>query len=142
MKKLGLLFVFVLAASFQLSAQCNSFAKKTCIPKLSPFTHNGQLNIQQLAPGEEAELDLTLYSGMGYRILVCGQEVLGKLQFEVLDNKNNKVFDNKEHDMVTSWDFEVQSTQKMTVIVKVPPADKKTGIEPTGCATVLVGFKP
>ena len=62
------------------------------MPELNPFTHNGQLNIQQMAPGEEAELDLTFYSGMSYRLLICCQDAIGKAQFQVFDNKNKLVF--------------------------------------------------
>jgi hypothetical protein len=123
-------------------AQCNQFAKKSCMPDLNPFTHNGQLNIQQMAPGEEAELDLTFYSGMSYRLLICAQDILGKAQFQVYDNKNKLVFDNKDHDMARFWEFEVASTQQMKVVVIIPPAPKASNdISKVGCAAVLVGFK-
>ena len=123
-------------------AQCNQFAKKTCMPELNPFTHNGQLNIQQMAPGEEAELDLTFYSGMSYRLLICGQDILGKAQFQVYDNKNKLVFDNKDHNYAKFWEFEVASTQQMKVVVIIPPAAKASNdISKVGCAAVLVGFK-
>lgn len=96
-----------LALSGVSMAQCNQFAKKSCMPELNPFTHNGQLNITPMAPGEEAELDLTFYSGMSYKLLVCAQEILGKAQFQVYDNKNKIVFDNKDHNFAKSWEFEV-----------------------------------
>ena len=134
-----LLFVGVSAVS---QAQCNQFAKKTCMPELNPFTHNGQLNIQQMAPGEEAELDLTFYSGMSYRLLICSQDAIGKAQFQVFDNKNKLVFDNKEHNYAKFWEFEVASTQQMKVVVIIPPAAKASNdLSKVGCAAVLVGFK-
>lgn len=134
------LFCMVLASASM--AQCNQFAKKSCMPELNPFTHNGQLNIQQMAPGEEAELDLTFYSGMSYKLLICAQEMLGKAQFQVYDNKNKIVFDNKDHNFAKFWEFEVASTQQMKVVVIIPPAPKAANdISKAGCAAVLVGFK-
>jgi hypothetical protein len=131
-----------LAMSGVSMAQCNQFAKKSCMPELNPFTHNGQLNIQQMAPGEEAELDLTFYSGMSYKLLICAQEILGKAQFQVYDNKNKMVFDNKDHNYAKFWEFEVASTQQMKVVVIIPPAPKAANdLSKTGCAAVLVGFK-
>lgn len=139
-----LLFTLTIALAFSAnaSAQCNQFAKKSCMPELAPFTHNGQLNIQQMAPGEEAELDLTFYSGMSYRLLICSQESIGKAQFQVYDNKNKLVFDNKDHNFTKLWEFEVQSTQQMKVVVIIPKAAKASNdISKVGCAAVLVGFK-
>jgi hypothetical protein len=135
--------IFLLAGLSVISkAQCNQFAKKNCMPELNPFTHNGQLNIQQMAPGEEAELDLTFYSGMSYRLLICTQDILGKAQFQVYDNKNKLVFDNKDHNDAKFWEFEVASTQQMKVVVIIPPAAKSANdISKVGCAALLVGFK-
>jgi hypothetical protein len=135
--------LFLIAGTAGISeAQCNQFAKKTCMPELNPFTHNGQLNIQQMAPGEEAELDLTFYSGMSYRLLICCQDAIGKAQFQVFDNKNKLVFDNKDHNFAKFWEFEVASTQQMKVVVIIPPAPKTSNdLSKTGCAAVLVGFK-
>lgn len=140
--KIVLASFFCIALASVSNAQCNQFAKKTCMPELNPFTHNGQLNIQQMAPGEEAELDLTFYSGMSYRLLICSQEMIGKAQFQVYDNKNKLVFDNKDHNFAKFWEFEVASTQQMKVVVIIPPAAKAANdISKTGCAAVLVGFK-
>jgi hypothetical protein len=137
-----LFFIACLAYSSVNYAQCNAFAKKNCMPALAPFTHNGQLNIQQMSPGEEAELDLTFYSGMSYRLLVCAQEMIGKPQFQVFDNKNKIVFDNKDHEAAQFWDFTVESTQQMKVVVIIPKGTKSANeINKLGCASVLVGFK-
>lgn len=134
-------FLF-LAMAGNVSAQCNQYAKKSCMPELNPFTHNGQLNIQQMAPGDEAELDLTFYSGMSYKLLICAQEAIGKARFQVFDSKDKVVFDNKDHDFASSWEFEVASTQKMKVVVIIPPGSKSANeLSKVGCAAVLVGFK-
>lgn len=140
-KVLLLSSIFILTIN-SVQAQCNQYAKKNCMPELNPFTHNGQLNIVQMSPGEEAELEIPFYSGMSYKLLVCAQEVIGKAQFQVYDSKNKIVYDNKDHDFAKSWEFEVSSTQKMKIVVIIPQGPKASnGISKVGCAAVLVGFK-
>ncbi len=138
---LSLFTALLLSISFNpASAQCNAFTKKKCMPTLSPYIHNGQLNSVALAPGEDAELVMTFYSGQDYRLLVCNQEVLGDVSFKVLDSQHTQLFDSKE-DKTGQWDFYVKSTQQLIVQVIVPPAKSKTGIVDQGCVSVLVGFK-
>ena len=138
---LSLFTALLLSISFNsANAQCNAFTKKKCMPALSPYIHNGQLNSVALTPGEDAELVITFYSGQDYRLLVCYQEVLGDVSFKVLDSQHTQLFDSKE-DKVNQWDFNVKSTQQLIVQVIIPPAKSKTGIVDQGCVSVLVGFK-
>ena len=138
---LSLVTALLLSVSFNSAqAQCNAFTKKKCMPTLSPYIHNGQLNSVSLTPGEDAELVMTFYSGQDYRLLVCNQEVLGDVSFKVLDSQHTQLFDSKE-DKTGQWDFNVKSTQQLIVQVIVPPAKSKTGIVDQGCVSVLVGFK-
>ena len=131
------LFLIPIAAD----AQCKTFVKKQCLPKLSPFIHNGQMNSTVLLSGDNAELAMTFYSGQNYRILVCAQEVLGKVQFKLKDANNNVVFNSKDQGDVTSWDFNVATTQQLIVEVIVPPSDATNDIVPNGCVSIVVGFK-
>ena len=144
MRKLSFLLLILLtgASGYFVLAQCNSFNKKTCMPELKEYTHNGQYNSTVLSPGETAELEMNLFSDNEYRIVVCGQEILGDLQYKITDEKGTVIFDNKDHQMAKMWDFTVQSTQKLIIEVTVPQG-KKSANEMTvsGCASVLVGFK-
>lgn len=123
-------------------SQCKSFIAKQCMPKISPFTHNGQLNSTTLMEGETAELLMTFYSGQDYRILVCAQKILGQAQFKLLDANRNVVFDSKQG---TSdfWDFSVKSTQQLIIQVSIPkPEESPNSFVQSGCVAVLIGFKP
>jgi hypothetical protein len=120
-------------------SQCNGFTKKKCLPTLKPFIHNGQLNSTVLVAGETAELLMTFYSGQEYRILVCGQEELGGTEFRLLDNARKVIFASKEHKNAKMWDFNVKSTQQITVEVIAPPSSGPHNN--SGCVSVLVGFK-
>ena len=122
-------------------SQCKNIAKKQCLPKLSPFVHNGQVNSTVLLAGQTAELEITLNSGMDYRILVCAAEVLGKAFFKLVDTDKNVVFNSKDSNVPEFWDFNVQSTQQFTLEVSVPESSSPNDIVPSGCVSVLVGFK-
>ena len=121
-------------------AQCKGFVKKQ-IPKLAPFIHNGQVNSSVLLSGDQAELTLTFYSGQTYRILVSNQEVLGDVYFIMKDADKKELFNSKTAGKSDFWDFSVESTQQMTVQVVVPNTDTPSGLVPSGCVSILVGFK-
>ncbi|MCB0396608.1 MAG: hypothetical protein KDD36_08145 [Flavobacteriales bacterium] len=102
------------------------------------------MNSAILAEGETAELLLTFYGGQSYRVAVCSQEVIGQVEFRLLDTKRNVIFDNTQHNLAKTWDFNVKSTQQIIVEINVPKrteGGKAVAMVPTGCVTILVGFK-
>ena len=134
-----LIGALALLTSVNSFSQCKGFVKKQ-IPKLSPFIHNGQINSSVLLSGDHAELTLTFYSGQNYRILVTGQETLGNVFFVVRDAGKNQIFSSKDQKS-DYWDFTVESTQQLTIEVMVPDVDAPSGLVPSGCVSILVGFK-
>ncbi len=104
--------------------------------RLAPFTHNGQLNSASLPEGGVVDFKLTCYTGLTYRLALAADPVLGKVSFRVLDEDNNEVY-NSNDDNTTSWDFNVGSSQELTVEISVPLTDKSI----RGCVALLVGFK-
>jgi len=124
-------------------AQCNSstFIKKKCIPKIQPFTQSGQIITNKLSSEQKTELKLTFSSGQDYRILICSEELLGDVSFRVRDVMGKIIFDSKDHDYPDFWDFKVISTQQFIVDVSVPPSDSPSSIPPTGCVSIIIGFK-
>jgi len=127
--------VLVSALSFTASAQCKGIVKKN-MDKLTPFTHNGQLNSVSLNEGGVADFKITCYTGLTYRLALAADPILGKVTFRVLDEDNNEVYNSKDNN-ATSWDFNVGSSQELTVEITVPLTDKNI----RGCAALLVGFK-
>jgi len=123
------------------TAQCNVFVKKKCMMKIQPFTHNGQTNTSTLTSGQNSELNMTFYAGQDYRILVCAQEALGEVTFKVMDMSHKVVFDSKENDSPDFWDFKVKNTQQLIVHVDVPKSNSPATVQPSGCVSVMVGFK-
>ncbi len=121
------------------TAQCNTFTKNECKPKLDPYIYNGQLNSAVLNEGDMAELMLTFYSNQDYRIVVCAAKELGKVHFRLTDTKGTEIFSNKDHNMTDTWDFHTNTTQQLVVEVSVP--ETSTGeLYKSGCVSILVGF--
>lgn len=138
-------FFTVLTALFTLSAdaQCRSFVKKKCLPSLAPYTTNGQINTAQFATGDQADIPLSFFENTSYKIIVCSQEVLGNVNFKILDAKQNVLFDNADKDFVNHFEFKSSSNQTLTLHVEVPD-EKKDNLSQmmhTGCVSVIIGFK-
>ena len=124
-----------------IHAQCNPFVKKVCKPKILPFTDNGQVNIKTLTAGEKTTLNVNFFAGQAYRILVCAEELLGAVTFIVTDATHAVVFDSNQHDQVDFWDFRMRSSQSLQVEITAPPSTSTSSILPTGCVSIMVGFK-
>ncbi|MFH2096848.1 MAG: hypothetical protein ABIJ16_14155 [Bacteroidota bacterium] len=122
-------------------SQCKTFTKNNCLQDLEPYVYDGQLNSAILTEGDVAELLLTLYGGQDYRILVCGQEILGSIEFNLYDTNRNLIFSNKDHDYTTHWDFTSNSTQQLIVQVVVPKQESNSEMLHNGCVSILKGFK-
>lgn len=121
-------------------AQCSKNWSRKCINKVTPFTHNGQMNTTQLREGQKTETVLTFYSGQDYRILVCAEETLENVSFVVYDGKGKLVFDSKTKNNTDVWDFKVKTTTQLKVVVDAGKNENSKGTA-TGCVSILVGFK-
>ena len=133
----------VFAVTIMLSSvgfgQCKSFTKKKCMPDLLPYIHNGQLNSISLFPGESASLKVPFYSGQDYRIMACAHKLLGDVYFEVKTSDDNPVYNSQGKS--NAWDFNVASTQELTIDVYVAEDEAASEMAQSGCVAVLVGFK-
>jgi hypothetical protein len=140
-KKLVIAALFTTAVTFEAVAQCKpTWAKKKCMPKVSPFIHNGQMNSTQLREGEKMQSTLTFYSGQDYRILICSEETLENVSFVVYDVNGMVVFDSKSNNNTDLWDFKVKTTSELRIEVDAGTNEYGDGTA-TGCVTILVGFK-
>ena len=139
------LILLILAVNFYTNgfAQCNVYAKYKCMPKLKPYLNTEQLYSTTLLADDKAELFMTFYYGIDYRIIVCAQDVLGKIQFNLKDGNNNVVFTTKGYGSIM-WDFNVENTQEFTIEVLTPSAQvTSTGeaVDKGGCLSIVVGSK-
>jgi hypothetical protein len=141
LKSITLLAVLIFTVSGSLNAQCKAFAKKECLPALSPYTHDGNYHAAVLVEGEEAELYKTFYSDMDYRVAIVGEDKLPAIEFIVMDANKNVLYTNKDKDYATTWDFKLQSSQQLKLIVKVTSFNKPGETPASGCVAIMFGFK-
>jgi len=134
------LFACMLTLPMAMNAQCKQFAKNTCKAGLDPYQHDGNYHAALLIEGEEAELYKTFYSDRNYRIGVCGASNLSPIEFKVVDTRNGKVlYDNSLKDFDWKWDFKLESSQQLKIMVKVPVPNENV-IEPEeGCVAIMFG---
>jgi len=131
-----LLFLVAMGAH----AQCRSFAKNKCVPGLAPYKFNESFNAAQLAPGEEAEVNLTLFSGQEYRLMVCTHPILGEINWKLVDQNNTTVFESLASDPKPHFDLKAAGTTQLKVVVSVPER-ASTDMVHVGCVAILMGFK-
>ena len=146
MRKYLPIFILVLvftSISYDISAQCKGFAKKVCKSELIPYIHDGNYNAAMLTEGEEADFYKTFYADQQYRLLVCGTESLPQIEFKVVDANRNVLYSNRDHNMSKAWDFKLESSQQLRIIIKVPTSGtKKADAEIlNGCVAIMIGFK-
>ena len=133
-------FTFLLTT--QINAQCKGFAKKMCKPELIPYIHDGNYNAAILTEGEEAELYKTFFSDQEYRLAVCAAPNIEPIEFKVVDANRKVLYNNKDHDMSKVWDFKLESSQQLKIIVKVPVSSDGEKMDPeSGCVAIMFGFK-
>jgi hypothetical protein len=135
-------FMALIMGGLELSAQCKYFTQRKCLPQLSPYQNNGQINTTVLFEGDSASLRMTFFSEQEYRLVVCSHTSLGdSVYFKIRDLDNELLYNSKGKDNV--WDFKVNSTQDLSVDVIVPrQANNMTGLPQSGCVSVILGFKP
>jgi hypothetical protein len=145
MNKVIILFLGILIFSFSandVNAQCKRFTEKQCLPSLVPFTSNGQIYTTTLYEGDSASMNMTFYSLLDYRLMVCSHSVLGEdVHFKVKDGDGEVVFNSKGK-ANNYWDFRVNSTQDLNIEVVIPDSEENlTDMVKSGCVSVILGFK-
>jgi hypothetical protein len=144
MRRIYQLIALVIALSFtslSVSAQCKGFAKKICKLELIPYIHDGNYHAAILSEGEEAELYKTFYAGQSYRLAVCGSDALMDIEFQVIDAYKNVLYDNTKNNNARVWDFEVEASQQLKIMVRVPLNNTKSEYPASGCVAIMFGFK-
>lgn len=133
--------MFIFATTFSVDGQCKAFAKKVGLPELGTFTHDGNYHAAILVEGEEAELYKTFYSDMDYRVAICGEAKLPNIEFKILDASKNVLYSNKDANYAKTWDFKLQSSQQLKLVLKVSSFNQAGDNPASGCVSIMFGFK-
>ena len=78
---------------------------------------------------------------MDYRVSICGEDKLPEVEFRVLDANKNVLYSNKDANYAKTWDFKLQSSQQLKILVKVHPSGKSAEEVVSGCVAIMFGFK-
>ena len=140
-KTIPLIALLVFAFSISSFGQCKAFAKKECLPELGNYTHDGNYHAAVLVEGEEAELYKTFYSDMEYRVAIVGEDKLPTVEFTVMDANKNVLYSNKDHDYASTWDFRLEASQQLKLVVKVSKFNAADEMPASGCVAIMFGFK-
>ena len=136
------LFALLLVLPMAVNGQCKQFAKNTCKAGLEPYQHDGNYHAALLIEGEEAELYKTFYSDREYRIGVCGANNLEAVEFKVVDTRDGKVlYDNSLNGYDWKWDFNLESSQQLKIMVKVPVPVGNIDEPQEGCVAIMFGSR-
>jgi hypothetical protein len=130
-----------LITSGETNAQCKGFAKSLCKKELGAYLHDGNYHAAVLVEGEEAELYKTFYSDLDYRVVICGAEGLPPVEFSVLDATGKLLYSNKDNQMSGLWDFKLEASQQLKIVVKVTTFGTRTELPASGCVAIMFGFK-
>lgn len=120
--------------------QCRTFVKNNCGDALEGFIPGESFNAVKLFPGDAAEVEMTFYSEVDYRLLVCSHEVLGDVNFQLVDKDGEVIYDNANREYSEFFDFRLEGTRTFGLKIKVPEQDDSS-INPQGCVAILLGRK-
>lgn len=141
MKNLSL-FILLLAFAIPTTsnAQCKGFTKRKCAPVLEDYIPADNYNSLQMFDGEEAELHLVFVENNDYRIAICSHPILGDVNFQIRTDQGELVYTNKDGGN-NVFEFSTVSTEKLHIIISVPPSSSSTGMVQPGCVSIMVGNK-
>jgi hypothetical protein len=141
MKKIIISAIITVASliGIEANAQCNTFTKSKCAPKVKPYNNIEQMHSSTLLSNDKLTLNMTFYYGDDYRIVVCADEKLGKITMNLKDKNNKVVFTTSGYGSI-QWDFNVQATQELTLEVITAPAPKGEDLDRSGCVSVVTAI--
>jgi hypothetical protein len=139
MKKL-LIILFAAVQTSLAMGQCRSFVKNNCGDAMEGFIPGESFNAVKLFPGDAAEVEMTFYSDVDYRLLVCSHEILGDVNFQLVDKDGEVVYDNADREYSEFFDFRLEGTRTLGLKIKVPDQED-AAIKAQGCVAILLGRK-
>ena len=142
--KLGVIACLFAAFTFSSSAnaQCKRWVKLNCLPTVQTdgFKFTGQMSTAVLVEGDEADMALSFSQGKTYRLMVCSQEILGEVEFQLKDKDGSVLFDSKDSEE-QYFDFNVESTQELILHISVPKSETTHELTHHGCVSIMQGYK-
>jgi hypothetical protein len=70
-----------------------------------------------------------------------GEGKLPAVEFRILDANKNVLYTNRDKNFAKTWDFKLQSSQQLKLVVKVSSFNQPGDTPASGCVAIMFGFK-
>ncbi len=157
--KIFISLIIYLFASLISSAQCKEYIKSIAPEALSPYVMDGNFFAPVVFEGDKVTLTRTFLAHKRYKIAVIGMDFIAK-NIIIKDEDGFVIFKNfksrkheKDHfyydyegnkincEGSNVWEFELERSQNLTIIVQLERKAKKKKNRLRGCLGVVIGFK-
>jgi len=141
MKKIFIILSFFILVFTNSYSQCRDFTTKKVVPKLDDFLLTGKYHALILAEGDEILILKTLNKGLKYRFIIMGESNLPKPHFILLNWNNKVLFDNKNDNFSSIYDYKCAKTERVKIVIKIPESVSKKLTIQEGCVSLVMGIK-
>lgn len=123
------------------SAQCTDFVVSEGFSTLdtSQYIPEGRFDAMVLSQGDYLKVYKSFFRGKTYRIAVCADNNLGKLNFKIKTMQGEVIYDSQNSGSEKIWDYTSDKNQNLIINVELPPSDGS--IPKSGCVAVILGYK-
>ena len=133
--------IVVTALALPVQAQCKGFAKISASLNLQVIPMMVIIMLPSLQKVKKLNCTKHFIQVRNTVSPVCGSEILPAIEYQVVDAYKNVLYDNRQHNNSSTWDFTLESSQQLKVIVKVPVSGKKAEFPNSGCVSIMFGFQ-
>lgn len=127
---------FIFTTGQSAFSQCDSTAYLATRILGDSYVSDGQVYRALIYDDQEAEFYTTFYGGAKYRIVSMVGLEKEQLIFSLVDEEQNVLFTNEDHNNSPYWDFEFESTIEGKIQAKLDLTKQNSG-----CAVLLIGFE-
>ncbi len=145
MKQNSILYIVLIVSFFlansgeAISQNCSGYEKK-CASAPKDFKASTLSRSISLRKMRKVAINQVLYGDRTYQVSVCGKNSLGKIQYRILsdDDQRSVLYDNAVDNFNPTKLFEIQSTMKIVIEITAPHFFIDGSSE---CAGVKISYK-
>lgn len=142
MKYILSLVLIIIIFKYSAAQDCTEYHQFHCIYADYTFFYSRQSKSALFRKGQTSELKIVIYGGEDYYISVCAHRKFGDIRFKIIEDNADStlIYDNAEHDYVSSVTFTNEVTRNIIIVVSVPEGHEGGKIE-RRCVGVVVQFR-
>ncbi len=140
--KLTLLLIIIFAIKFNnIYAQCMDFVTSTGFQILdtAKYVPEGRFDAMTLSQGDYLKVYKSFFRGKTYRIVICADKNIPKLNFKVQSMQGEIIYENTAAENSETWEYTSDKNQNLIIKVIIPSAENTK--PKSGCVAVILGYK-